>query len=203
MNPWANFLSAMLLTLVRVSGIVVFAPFLSSSALPARTKAVFVGAVAFLLAPLVASLPAAHAEITFVTLLSEIAVGLVYGLVLSLMNEMLLFAGQIAGVQFSFSMVNLLDPTSNIQTPLMGDLFQLMGTLVLIAAGLDRILLASLVRSFRAVPLGAYTLAPLTAHAIVQAAGGIFLAAVELAAPILAATMLIEVAVALLSKRNS
>jgi flagellar biosynthesis protein FliR len=190
----------MVLTLVRVSGIVVFAPFFSSSALPVRSKAVFVGAVAFLLAPLVASLPDAHAEITFATLLGEIAVGLVYGLALSLLNEMLLFAGQIAGVQFSFSMVNLLDPTSNIQTPLMGDLFQLMGILVLIAAGLDRILLASVVRSFRAVPLGSYVLAPLTARAIVQAAGGIFLAAVELAAPVLAATMLIEVAVALLSK---
>jgi flagellar biosynthesis protein FliR len=34
----------------------------------------------------------------------------------------------------------------------------------------------------------------------VQAAGGVFLAAVELAAPVLGATMLIEVAVALLSK---
>jgi flagellar biosynthetic protein FliR len=200
MTTWAGFLSAMVLTLVRVSGIVVFAPFFSSSALAVRTKAVFVGAVAFLLAPLVASLPDAHAEITFATLLGEIAVGLVYGLALSLLNEMLLFAGQIAGVQFSFSMVNLLDPTSNIQTPLMGDLFQLMGTLVLIAAGLDRIMLASLVRSFRAVPLGAYVLTPLTSRAIVQAAGGIFLAAVELAAPVLAATMLIEVAVALLSK---
>ena len=154
MGAWTSFLSAMVLTLVRVSGIVVFAPFFSSSALPARTKAVFVGAVAFLLAPLVAALPNAHAEISFTHLLGEIAVGLVYGIVLSLLNEMLLFAGQIAGVQFSFSMVNLLDPTSNIQTPLMGDLFQLMGTLVVIAAGLDRILLASLVRSFRAVPLG-------------------------------------------------
>jgi len=200
MTAWTSFLSAMVLTLVRVSGMVVFAPFFSSAALPVRTKAVFVGAVAYLLAPMVASLPAAHVEITFASLLGEIAVGLVYGLVLSLLNEMLLFAGQIAGVQFSFSMVNLLDPTSNIQTPLMGDLFQLMGTLVLIAAGLDRILLASLVRSFRAVPLGGYTLTPVTAHAIVQAAGGIFLAAVELAAPVLAATMLIEVAVALLSK---
>jgi len=200
MSAWTSFLGAMVLTLIRVSGIVVFAPFLSSSALPIRAKAVFVGAVSFLLAPLVGTLPNAHAGISLSTLLGEIAVGLVYGLLLSLLNEMLLFAGQIVGVQFSFSMVNLLDPTSNIQTPLMGDLFQLMGTLVLIAAGLDRILLASLVRSFRAVPLGAYALAPLTAQAIVQAAGGIFLAAVELAAPVLAATMLIELAVALLGK---
>jgi flagellar biosynthetic protein FliR len=119
---------------------------------------------------------------------------------LALLNEMLLFAGQIIGVQFSFSMVNLLDPTSSIQTPLMGDLFQLMGTLVILAAGLDRILLASMVRSFRVVPLGSYAIGPLAARSIVTAAGGIFLAAVELAAPVLAATMLVEIAVALLSK---
>jgi flagellar biosynthetic protein FliR len=200
MPEWSNFLSAMTLALVRVSGMVAFAPFFSSSALPLRTKAVFVGAVAFLLAPLVAALPNAHVSIGFSALLGELAVGLVYGLTLTLLNEMLLFAGQIAGVQFSFSMVNLFDPTSSIQTPLLGDLFQLMGTLVVIGAGLDRILLASMVRSFRVAPLGTYALAPASALEIVRAAGGIFLAAVELAAPVLAATMLVEVAVALLGK---
>jgi flagellar biosynthetic protein FliR len=69
-----------------------------------------------------------------------------------------------------------------------------------ISAGLDRILLASMVRSFRVVPLGSYALPPNTALEIVRAAGGIFLAAVELAAPVLAATMLVEVAVSLLGK---
>ena len=199
-TDWTNFLTAMTLALVRVSGMVAFAPFFSSTALPLRTKAVFVGAVAFLLAPLVAALPDARVTLGFSALLGELAVGLVYGLTLTLLNEMLLFAGQIAGVQFSFSMVNLLDPTSSIQTPLLGDLFQLMGTLVVITAGLDRILLASMVRSFRVVPLGSYALPPATALEIVRAAGGIFLAAVELAAPVLAATMLVEIAVALLGK---
>ena len=197
---WTTFLSAMTLALVRVSGMLVFAPFFSSSALPMRTKAVLVLAIAFLLAPLVASLPNAHAEIGFGPLLGELAVGLVYGLSLALLNEMLLFAGQIGGVQFSFSLVNLLDPSTHIETPLLGDLFQLMGTLVIIAAGLDRILLASLVRSFRAVPLGSYALVPVTGLAIVRAASGIFLAGVELAAPLLAATMLVEIAVSLVGR---
>ena len=200
MPEWTSFLSAMTLALVRVSGMVAFAPFFSSTALPLRAKAVFAGAVAFLLAPLVAALPSAKISISFSALLGELAVGLVYGLVLALLNEMLLFAGQIAGLQFSFSLVNLLDPNSAIQTPLLGDLFQLLGTLVVLGAGLDRILLASMVRSFRAAPLGCYALTPLTSLGIVRAAGGIFLAAVELAAPVLAATMLVEVAVALLGK---
>jgi len=200
MPDWGTFLSAMALTLVRVSGMVAFAPFFSSTALPMRVKAVFCGAVAFLLAPLVAALPYAQTSISFPAILGELAIGLVYGLSLALLNEMMLFAGQIVSLQFSFSLVNLMDPASAIQTPLLGDLFQLTGTLVLITAGLDRILLASMVRSFHAVPLGAFALAPPTALVIVRAASGVFLAAVELAAPVLAATMLVEIAVALLGK---
>ncbi len=200
MQEWSGFLSAMTLALVRVSGMVAFAPFFSSTALPLRAKAVFVLAVAYLLAPLVATLPNAHLTLSFPALLGELSVGLVYGLTLTLLNEMLLFAGQIIGLQFSFSLVNLLDPASSIQTPLMGELFQLMGTLVVLAAGLDRILLASLVRSFRVAPLGSYVLAPVTTLAIVRAAGGIFLAAFELAAPVLAATLLVDVAIALMGK---
>lgn len=200
MTDWNHFLSAITLALVRVSGMVAFAPFFSSTALPMRAKAVFTLAVAYLLAPLVATLPNARAEITFSALLGEVAVGLVYGLTLALLNEMLLFAGQIAGLQFSFSLVNLLDPASAIQTPLLGELFQLMGTLVILTAGLDRILLASMVRSFRVAPLGSYAIAPVTTLAIVRAAGGIFLAAVQLAAPVLAATLLVELAIALMGK---
>lgn len=200
MADWSTFLSAMTLALVRVSGMLVFAPFFSSSALPVRAKAALMLTVAFLLAPLVAGLPNAHAEIGFAALIGELAVGLVYGLTLAMLQEMLLFAGQLAGVQFSFSLVNLLDPSTHIETPLLGDLFQLMGTLVIIGAGLDRILLASLIRSFRAVPLGSYALAPVAGLAIVRSAGGIFLAGVELAAPVLAGTMLVEIAITLLGR---
>jgi flagellar biosynthetic protein FliR len=192
---WEQFLSAFTLVLIRVSGMLAFSPFFSSSALPMRTKAVFALAVAYLIAPIAALQPGVVPTLSLPALLGELAVGLVYGLLLALLNEMLLFAGQIAGLQFSFSLVNLIDPASSIQTPLLGELFQLMGTLVLITAGLDRILLASLMRSFRAVPPGSY--------AITQATGlssGIFLAAVELAAPVLAATLLVEVAVSLLGK---
>ena len=200
MTDWSTFLSAMVLAMIRVSGMVVFAPFFSSTALPVRAKAVFVLAVAFLLAPLVASLPNAHAEIGFAAILGELAVGLVYGLALAMLNEMLLFAGQIAGMQFSFSLVNLMDPSSPIETPLLGTLFQMAGTLVVISAGLDRILLASMMRSFRAAPLGSYAMTPATGLAMVQAASGVFAAALELAAPVLAATLLVEISTALMGK---
>lgn len=195
---------ALALALVRVSAMIALAPFFTARSIPVRTKAVFALAVCVLLIPVVAvtSSQGKTIELSFTGLLGEVAVGAIYGLTLSLFNEMLLLAGQIVGLQFSFSLVNLLDPASEIQTPLMGDLFQIFGTLVLIAAGLDRIMLASMVRSLRAVPLGSFPLAavPATAHVLVPMLSGSFFAALELAAPVLAATILVEISVALLGK---
>ena len=200
MSNWQSFLSNFLLLFVRLSGVVALAPFFSSTAIPARAKIVFILVVAYLLAPLAAVLPPSSSGISFPALAGELAVGILYGLTLALLNEMLLFAGQIIGLQLSFSLVNLLDPASQIQTPLLGELMQLMGTLVLLAAGMDRILIASLVRSLHAVPPGTFAFSPAASAQLVAAASGIFMAALELAAPVLGATMIVEFAIAVVSR---
>lgn len=146
-TPWTILLVLTLITLL--PAILMCMTPLVRLLVPMRAKAVFVGAVAWLVAPLVATLPNAQATLSFSAVIGELAVGLVYGLSLTLLSEMLIFAGQIAGLQFSFSLVNLLDPESAIQTPLLGDLFQLLGTLVLIAQARAHKLRVSPLRSQR------------------------------------------------------
>jgi flagellar biosynthesis protein FliR len=197
---WSGFFSAVVLVLIRISGLMTFAPFFSSQAIPARGKAVFAIAVSVLLGPIVAGLPMSHAELGVLPALGELAVGLVFGLSLSLLNELLMLAGQVVGVQFSFSLVNLLDPNSQIQTPLLGQLFSIFGTMVLLAAGLHRTLLASVMRSFAEAPVGSVFLNERAGVALVGMAGGIFMAALQLAAPVLAATLLVEITIALLAR---
>ncbi len=201
MTPdWEKALAAMTLVMVRISGLMVFAPVFSSEAIPVRVKAVFVMAVSFLVAPVVAAFPHAHVDLGVLPVLGELSVGMVFGLTLSLVMEALNFSGQVMGFQFSFSLVNLLDPNSQVQTPLMGQLFGLLGTLTVIGTGLDRTVLAALLRTFSAAPVGAVTLDPRAGLALIGMASGIFAAAVQLCAPVLAATLLAEVAVALAGK---
>ncbi|MGC2619193.1 MAG: flagellar biosynthetic protein FliR [Acidobacteriaceae bacterium] len=201
MTPdWEKALEAMTLVMVRISGLMVFAPVFSSEAIPVRVKAVFVMAVSFLVAPVVAAFPHAHVDLGVLPVLGELSVGMVFGLTLSLVMEALNFSGQVMGFQFSFSLVNLLDPNSQVQTPLMGQLFGLLGTLTVIGTGLDRTVLAALLRTFSAAPVGAVTLDPRAGLALIGMASGIFAAAVQLCAPVLAATLLAEVAVALAGK---
>ncbi len=67
-----------------------------------------------------------------------------------------------------------------------------LGILVLIAAGLDRTLLGALVRSFRTVPVGNAIVQAKTGMALAGMAGGIFLAGLQLAAPVIAAAMVVR-----------
>jgi flagellar biosynthetic protein FliR len=190
----------MTLVLVRVSGLMVFAPVFSSEAIPLRIKAAFALAVAFLIGPVVAGFQGAHAELGTMAVVGELGVGLVFGMTLSLVFASLDFAGQVLGFQFSFSLVNVMDPNAPVETPLLGQMFGLLGTLVIIGAGLDRITLAALLRTFVAAPVGSVQFDPRVGLALVPMAGGIFAAALQLSAPVLAATMLAELAVALAGK---
>lgn len=186
--------------MVRLSGLMLLAPLFSSAAIAMRIKAAFVFAMTVLLAPAVAALPNARVALDMQAILGELGVGLVFGLSLMLLNEALLFAGMLLGMQFSFSLVNLMDPNSKIETPVLGQMLSWLGLLVIIASGLDRSLLAALVRSFSAVPVGQAVVEAKTSAAIAMMAGGIFLAGLQLAAPVMAAAIAVEVTISLVGR---
>lgn len=197
---WPRFLSAMALVMVRISGIMVFAPIFSSEAIPARIKVGFVLVISYLLAPMAAALPTAHAKLSPTAVLGELGIGVILGLALSLLNEILYFAGQLLGFQFSFSLVNLLDPNTQIESPLLAQMFTLLGILVLFGAGLDRTILLAFMRTFRDAPVGTVALSSKASMSLVMAMSGVFFAGLQLAAPVMAATLLVEVVVSVLGK---
>lgn len=200
MAGWSQFIVAATLVMVRISGTMIFVPFFSSAAIPAQIKVGFTVVLTWLLAPAAANFPGVHPELGMMPVLSELTTGLIFGLSLSLLMEILSFAGQVLGFQFSFSLVNVLDPNSSVETPLLSQFLKLIGVLVILGAGLDRTLLAALMRTFVIVPVGTVWLSTHASVAIVGMASGIFLAGVQLAAPVLAATLLVELAIALVGR---
>ncbi|MGC9291461.1 MAG: flagellar biosynthetic protein FliR [Acidobacteriaceae bacterium] len=200
MQDWGQYLTATVLVLVRISGLMVFAPIFSSQAIPRQVKIGFVLALTVLLAPIAAAESTQPVVLGLSSVAGELGVGFLFGYSLGLLNEMIGFAGQVLGLQFSFSLVNVLDPNSPVETPVLGQLLSLIGVLVLFAAGLDRSILAALMRSFVVVPAGQAFVAGRTGVVLMAMTGGIFLAAVQLAAPVLAATLMVELTVALMGR---
>ncbi len=197
-QDWQQYVAAAVLVGVRLSGLFVFAPFFSSPAIAPRIKAGFVFALTCLLAPVVPQLGVV--ELGVKSIVGELGVGFVFGLCLMMLTEALLLAGALMGMSFSFSLVNLLDPNTMVETPVLGQMLGWLGVLVIIGAGLDRVLLAGVVRSFCVVPVGHAAIQASTGGALLHMASGIFLAGLQLAAPVMSAALAVEMTVAMVSR---
>jgi flagellar biosynthesis protein FliR len=197
---WVHLLKAALLVCIRVSGLFVFAPIFSSQALPVKVKSIFLVVLTALLSPVAAALPGAHVEVGVQSILGELGVAALLGMSLAMLNELASLSGQLLGLQFSFSLVNLLDPNSEVQTPLLSQMLGLLEITVLLAAGLHRTILTALLHTFLVVPLGAGLAPRDIGLPLVGMMGGVFFAALQLAAPVMSATLLVEVGIALMSR---
>jgi flagellar biosynthetic protein FliR len=188
---------------LRISGVMSFAPFLGSSSIPARIKAVFTLAFTALLYPVC---PVPVAVLTPMgwskVVLGEAALGLAMGLCLQFIFEGVLLAGQVGGFQLGFSLVNIIDPNTNVDTPVLSIFHQLFALLIFLQLDVHHWILRGLVKSFDYVPVGSVVISRAGVHELFRAAGGMWLAGVQIAAPLLFATLLIDVAVGFLSKAS-
>jgi flagellar biosynthetic protein FliR len=193
-------LAGLVLVGVRISGLFVFAPLFSSAAIPPMVKAVLTLAFTLCVGPSLVVASGVHAELGIGSVLAECAVALVFGLTVSFLMELANSAGQLVGMQTSFTLVNLIDPNTRVETTLFSQMFQLLVVTLMVTAGLDRVLLLGLLRTFQTLPPGGFSVRPDGLQEVLPIAGGIFLAAFQLVTPLLAATLVVEIAIALMAK---
>jgi flagellar biosynthetic protein FliR len=199
---WEPALAAVTLVGVRVSMLMTFAPFFSHAAVPARIKAGLALALTVLLFPVCA--PAALPPLTALALIKvivgEAAAGLVLGLSVQFVFEAGQMAGQILGIQMGFTLVQLLDPQTLVDTTVLALFQQLFAMLVFLQLDVHHWLLRGVVRSFTYLPAGAVTLHMATAQELLRASGGLWLAGVQIAAPVIFATLLVDLALGFFGK---
>ena len=200
MGVLEQYVSVGVLVAVRLSGLMLFAPVFSSTAIAPRIKAGFVFALTALLAPVVGQVAGARGVIDMRAVIGELGVGLIFGLCLMLLTESLLMAGTLLGMSFSFSLVNLMDPNTMVETPVLGQMLGWLGVLVILGAGLDRVLLAAMVTSFRLVPVGTAVMQASVGTALAGMVGGIFTAGLQIAAPVMTAALAVEMTISMVSR---
>ena len=132
--------------------------------------------------------------------LGEVVVGLVLGLVANFLFEAALMAGQILGVQIGYSLANVFDPQTQADTPVLSEFHQMAALLIFLQLDVHHWLLRSLVRSFAYLPPGGALVTLAVASGLLHAAGGIFLAGVQIAAPSLVATLVADMALGFLGQ---
>jgi len=186
-----------------MSALLTFTPFPGGSAVPMSIKAGLVLALTALLYPVYGGLIPSLAGVNVVGLIgNEMLIGLLIGLTVTFIFEAAQMAGQIVGMQVGFSLVNIIDPQTQVDTPVLSILHQTIVLLIFLHLNVHHWLLRGAANSFVYLPAGVVRLSGAVVETLLHEAAGIWLAAVQIAAPILFATLLADVALGFIGKAS-
>ncbi|MBD3264174.1 MAG: flagellar type III secretion system protein FliR [Candidatus Omnitrophica bacterium] len=184
------------LILVRLSGLFISAPLISNPNIPRTIKAGLCIFLSLILFPFVdkSFLPVESSISFFALIARELSIGVFIGFFTSLIFVAIQLAGQYMDYQTGFGLVNIIDPQSGAQVPLVGQFLYLLATLLFLVIGGHHWIIKSLVKSFEAFPLGSLTLDANIVTVINDIFAKIIVLSFKISAPIVAAVFLIEMA---------
>lgn len=199
----ANLLVPIALIASRISGLLLYAPVLGSASVPVRIKVALVIALTALLYPVCAGQMAGINPMMVPLLMGkEIAVGIGLGIAANLVFDAAQFAGQILSVQMGFSLANIFDPTTQVESTVMALFHQMIATLIFLRLDIHLWIIRAIAGSFQTIPPQQLALTGRFASALIYGAASVFAFGLQIAAPVLSATLIADVALGILGKAS-
>ncbi|MDM7890140.1 flagellar biosynthetic protein FliR [Curtobacterium caseinilyticum] len=203
----ADRLEATMLAGVRLVAFFVIAPPFAYKAFPGTVKVILGLGLAIGVGPRVGlGYTSLDTGGFLLALLTQLVVGLGLGFLVYLVFAAVQSAGSLIDLFGGFTLAQAYDPQSQVNGAQFTRLFQMASLALLFASGGYQLIVAGLVRSFDAVPLVAADGAPGTfaiggfVSVLVAAAGQMFLAALQIAGPLVVVLFLADVGLGLLTR---
>jgi len=133
-------------------------------------------------------------------LANEATYGLALGLVVVVVFSVVKFSGRIVERQMGLLMAQIMDPLTNERTQPLGSLLEMIFIILFLSANGHHLFLLIISRSYEAFPAGSIPTISVLASGVVAAGSTMFLAGLRLAAPMLAAFLLLIVVLAVLAR---
>jgi flagellar biosynthesis protein FliR len=188
---------------IRITGIMLFAPFFGSAAVPARLKALLVMTMTALLYPVLSpKLPRVSVSEWPMLALSELAIGMALGIAANIVFDGVQMAGQILSIQMGYSLINILDPQTMVESTVVATFHQTIVMLIFLRLNVHLWIMGALAHSFDYLPPATGVIAGPFVSAALKAGASVFSIGVQIAAPVLAATLFADIALGLLGKAS-
>lgn len=195
---------AFLVLISRIGGLLAALPVISGRAVPMTVKIALVLVLAAVLAPIIRMPVASDDPILLAAgLASELAIGLTIGLAVRLFFGALELAGEMIGIQMGFGVVQLIDPHTAHQTPLMGQYLTMLASLVFLSLNAHLLVVATIVSSYEAIPVFGATLPAALGDDVLHLSREMFVIGLKLAAPVLITILLLNILLAILGRAVS
>jgi len=193
-------IQAFLLILVRVAALTAAIPFLGGQVVPRQLKVGFVVFLSLVLFPVVP----VETGLNLIALLSgmvgEFMIGMVIGLASRLVFAAVELAGELIGFQIGFGIVNVIDPITSVQTPVIAQFQGLLAILIFLIIDAHHHFIMAITFSFRLIPPLQFHLDPGTFQALVRLASEVFVLAMKIAAPVMVTLLLTNIALGIVAR---
>ena len=191
------------LVVLRIGAIVMTMPVFRSRSIPILFKLGLTFAISMALFSILELEPVPVFNHIFpfaIGVIGELMIGLSIGMSIRLIFAGIQIAGQLAGYQMGLAIANVMDPSTSQQLPILSQFNQLFAMLLLLVTNAHHIFLRALAESYRLVPPFGFHFSNALMQQIVDLGGKMFVIAVQVGAPIIAALLLISVAFGLIAR---
>lgn len=189
--------------LVRLSAMVLTLPVLSFRIVPSHLKIVLVIALSVSLYPAVRTqhMPVLQGPLHLgMLILGELCLGMLVGFLVQVVFAGIQLGGMLMNQQMGLSMANILDPQNGQQTSIIENFQYVLAILLFFSVSAHHWFLYTMAESLHAMPLLGFRVPGDLARPLVALLGQAFIHAVKLAAPVMVALLLVNVAMGIVAR---
>ncbi len=198
---WEAWLSLYFWPLLRIMALITTAPILSEKSIPRSAKLGLGLLITGIVAPLIppANIPIFSAEGIWVAF-QQVLIGTAMGFTMQLAFAAIRAAGEIVGLQMGLSFATFLDPSSNMNMPVLARVMEMLAMLLFMTWNGHLWLISLLADTFHTLPVGPYLLNGDVFMSLTRAGGMIFLNGIMLALPVITLLLAVNLTLGLLNR---
>jgi flagellar biosynthetic protein FliR len=195
-------IASFLWPLTRILGLVSAAPVFGNTGVPMLIKLTLGVTLALIVAPVIPPVPSVDPTSWPGLLIAaqEMLIGASMGFSLRLVFAAIEFAGEVSSSVMGFSFATFYDPTSAGRTNAVSQFLALVATMAFLALNAHLVLIEALVESFFTLPISTTPMSVAAPLEMVRWGGRIFSAGLQIALPIVAALLVTNIAMAILTR---
>lgn len=199
LNAW---LAALLWPLSRILGLITASPLFGNSAVPVSVKVSLGVVLATIMAPALSTLPAVDPMSMpgMLILVQEMLIGLAMGFTMRIVFAAIEMAGEISSLTMGLGFASFFDPNTAGRSSAVSQMLTLIATMAFLAMNAHLVLLEVLAESFVTMPISATPMAAGAPLELARWGGKIFSTGLQLSLPIVAALLITNIALGILTR---
>jgi len=187
---------------VRIGSMMMAAPVFGARMLPVRIRIVMAIAISALTAPLLPPIPAVD-PISFSSagiLLQQILIGVATGLIIQMVFQSLVIAGEAIANGMGLGFARMVDPANGVQVPVISQFFVVLATLLFVILNGHLLLIQLMIRSFEILPVAETGLSLPGIKAVVSWASQMFVGGLMIGLPAVTALMVVNISMGVITR---